>query len=110
MKFHKLNIKANELLNLKQSNKIKTRRIYCLIKEHNKLCLMLNNFNDFWKKLLVFVFSYYVLFIWFSFYVPTIYSDLKLIPRLFMHFNLVGVIVVFSCITFVIFNVSSEVN
>ena len=110
MKFHNLNIKASKLLTSKQNLKIKSRRIYLLIKEHNQLCLILNRCNDFWKIILILIVSFYVLLIWFAVYVPMIYSNLGLIQRLLMHLLLTEVIVIFACITFVISNVSSEVN
>ena len=109
MKFHNFNIKALDLLNSKLKLKIKARRIYLLIKEHNDLCFMLNRFNDFWKIFMVFTFSYYIVFIWSLAYPSIAYSNIDLFQKLFMWFSLSGSIVTFFNISFIIFSISSEV-
>ena len=109
MKFRNLNKKAIDLLHSKRNLKIKERRIYLLIKEHNDLCLMLKCFNEFWKRLFVFLFSFYVILIWMIVYVTVVYADLDLFPKLFMYMAMSGCICTFACISFNIFNISSEV-
>ena len=109
MRFHNLNINGVELLNSKQNLKIKTRKIYPLIKEHNEICLMLNCFNVFWCKLLIFVYSFYILSIWTHIYVSFVYQNLSLIQKIFMSLLVAEFIGIFTCITIVIFNVSLEV-
>ena len=105
-----MNVKAKSLVDSKVNPKIKARRIYLLIKYHDRLCLMLNGFNHFWKYLLIPILLFYVLLIWFSVYVPIIYLNLDLLPKLFMHFLLVEVIGIVACIVIIIFNVSIEVT
>ena len=109
MKFRNLNIKSIELLNSKRNLKIKARRIYCLIKEHNNLCLMLNHFNIFWKRLLFLIFSFYVILIWSTVFIPVVYTGLDLIPRSFMYLVMIETIGTFFYISFILFNISSEV-
>ena len=109
LKFHNFNIKAIKLLNSKLKRKIKVRRIYLLIKEHNGICFMLNRFNDFWKTLMVFIFSFYILLIWSMAYPSIVYSNINLFQRIYMWLCLIESIVAFFYISSIIFSISSEV-
>ena len=108
LKFHNLNVLAKSLIDSKQKFKIKTQKTYLLIKHHNDLCLKLDRFNNFWKYFLVSMMSFYILFIWVIMYCAMIHS-LNFLPKIFMRFLLVEIIVIFFSIEFVIFSVSLEV-
>lgn len=109
MKFHKLNVKAKNLLNTKQNVEITSRRIYLLIKQHNDLCLMLERFNHFWKHLLVPVVVFYIIFLWFSIYIPVVYSNLTLLIKLFMYLLLFEGTQILACFIIIIITVSLKV-
>ena len=102
-------MKGIRFVGLKRNPKRDARRVFWLINQHNNLCLMLERFGNFWKILLIFIFSYYVLLIWFAVFVSVIYSHLDTLTRLMMLLVLGEVIGIYLCITIVIFNVSSEV-
>ena len=109
LKFHNLNVSAKSLINSKRKHKVKVHKTYLLIKHHNDLCLKLERFNKFWKYFLVSMVFFYVLFIWFVMYSALI-SPLDFLPKTFMRFLLIQVIVVFVSIEFIIFSISLEVQ
>ena len=110
LKFRNLKIKASKLRDSKRKLKIKFRKVFLLVKEHEEICSMLHRFNNFWKVILFFIFSLYIVLIWSMAYPSIVYSNISLFQRLLMWLVLTETIATFAYISFIIFSISSEVT
>ena len=112
LKFHNLNVKAKHLLNRKSNRKLNRRLNYDafkLIKNHNDICMMLNNFNHFWKYLLTIQVCFYVILTWLFVYVNFFYSNLDFLIKIILSSLMLFFVGFISGIVFVIFSISIKV-
>ena len=109
MKFHNLSVRAKRLLNSKRNGIMIWRKIDLLIRYHNRMCLMLNRFNHFWKLLLVPFMLFYVVYIWFAAYITIFYPKLNILAKYFMITCLLEFTIIFAFIVIITFSVSIQV-
>ena len=99
LKFRNINAQAKPLLNSNKNlnpnlnfrrfknqnfNKLNSDAVFKLIKQHNHICLMLNQLNQFWKYLLTIQMCFYAILTWLLVYVHFFYPNLDFFIKIIL--------------------------
>ena len=110
LKFHSLMVQAKLVLNQNPKRKSnRSNQVFKLIKHHNDICLMLDQFNRFWKYLLAIQMCFYVILTWLLVYVNFFVLNLDIFIKIILFLLPLFFIVFITGIVIVLITTSNKV-